>query len=75
MLRLYEAGTFFTHPGQAGPGNSQNNIFHINTSYRDEKRLDLLHFSLEDVLVCLIFSRSSQLELLQKRSSQGFGAY
>ena len=53
--------------------HSHNNIFHIYSSNRDEKRPALLNFYLIDLLVCLIFLRSSQPELLEKDSRKVCG--
>ena len=75
-----KSGRFSSRSSQAGSRlfktgscHSHNNIFHIYSSNRDEKRPALLNFYLIDLLVCLIFLRSSQPELLEKDSRKVCG--
>ena len=70
-----ESGRFSSRPSQVGSRlfktgsrHSRDNIFRINTSFRNIKRPTLLIFSLKDVLLCLTFLRISQAELLESRN-------
>ena len=71
-------GHFSSRPGQVGSRmfkawsrHSQENIFHINTSSRNENHPALLNFSLYNNskrrACCLTFLRSSQTKLLEKK--------
>ena len=70
-----ESGRFSSRPSQVGSclfktgsRHSRDNIFRINTSFRNNKRPTLLILSLKDVLLCLTFLRISQAELLESRN-------
>ena len=60
MLRLHETGTFFIPPHldeiplvKGGSWYSRANIFHLTTSFRNEKRPLSLYLITKHILVCL----------------------
>ena len=76
LISLQVCSYVYMKPGcfASRPGNSKDNVFHINTSSRNEKRPALINFSLHIIingmLVSFTFLRISLPELPGKRLSQ-----